>query len=225
MRHRSGNGRPNREPVHNRRRFARLRKPFQAVYFPTQEVRVPAVGLDFSGGGFCLLTQEPLPQGSELLNAAVLIGERPVPVSGVVRWRDTVLYRGRRHYRYGLKFTAINDADWEHIMQASAEGEKDGNAFATGNTLTSSQRDMLVPYLVQRRVVELLVRAGRLDQPRSSGVAPVQYRLEGYMMRQGVPYLRLTVRSKRTVFATASEFATKLLVPIDGPRAAPILVS
>ncbi|TAM61450.1 PilZ domain-containing protein [bacterium] len=211
--------------MHNRRRFPRARKPFRAVYFPTQETRVPAVGLDIGGGGLCLLTQEPLPQGNTLLRALVLIGERPVPVSGTICWSDTVTYRARTHYRYGLKFAAINDGDWDHIMRSACTGEKDGSVFATGSTLSSSQRDVLIPYLAQRRVVEALVRAGRLDQPRASGVALVQYRFDGYTMRAGVPYLRLTVRSRRTILSTVSDFSTALLVPIEDRRSAPVLLN
>jgi len=186
---------------------------------------MPAVGLDISGGGLCLLTQEPLPAGREQLNAVVLVANRPVPISGSICWRDIVSYRGRPHYRYGLRFTAINDSDWEHIMEFAVEEAHGDAAPALGSTLTQSQCNVLIPYLAQRRIAEELVRAGRLDQPRSAGLALVAYRFDGYAMRQGVPYLRLTVRSRRTIFSTISEFSTKVLVPLNDPKAAPVLLS
>ncbi|MDE2571742.1 MAG: PilZ domain-containing protein [bacterium] len=208
-------GRGARTASANRRRFSRRRKPFSAVYFPTQEERMPAIGLDISGGGLCLLTQQPLPPRTACLSAVVLIGDRPVSIGGEIRWRDTVNYQGRPHYRYGLRFVAIDDVDWEHIMRF-ATGE--GDAIPSeGSTLDAAQRDALVPSLAQRRIVEKLVQSQRLDRPRRPSSALVEYRFDGYMMRQGVPYLRLTVRSKRTLFDTVSEFRTKVLVPLDDP--------
>jgi hypothetical protein len=46
----------------NRRKFPRKRKPYRAAYSLDGTSVRTAIGLDISGGGLCILTQEPIPR-------------------------------------------------------------------------------------------------------------------------------------------------------------------
>ncbi|MBV8244525.1 MAG: PilZ domain-containing protein [Candidatus Eremiobacteraeota bacterium] len=44
----------------NRRKYPRKRKPYRATFSVDGQTQKPAIGLDISGGGLCVLTQEPV---------------------------------------------------------------------------------------------------------------------------------------------------------------------
>ena len=201
----------------DRRRYPRRAKPFQAVYWPTPEMRFPAVGLDIGGGGLCLLTQQPIPAGGQELSIVVLVDERPVPVTGTLKWADTIKYKDKEHYRYGVKLTKISDADWDAMMNALSVQIGLGTP-ASGSVLTAKQRDTLIPAKVQGEITEALVKRGRLDAPQHDCLPLAEYKFEGYTMRKSVPFYKLTVRTKmRTASGRdLNEFRTTILVLIEG---------
>ena len=208
---------PAKSSPQDRRRFPRRAKPFQAVYWLAPDRRFPAVGLDISGGGICLLTQAPIPGTIRDLSIVVLVQEKPVPFTGVLKWADTITYKDREHYRYGIKLAQIADGDWDGMMNALGVQAELG-APASGSVLTAKQRDTLIPAKVQVDITAALVNKQRLDAPQADCLPLTEYKFEGYTMRKGVPFYRLTVRSKRRASggASLSEFRTTILVPVEG---------
>src|SRR6202165_3946380 len=89
----------------NRRKFPRKRKPFHAAYSIEGKPARAAIGLDISGGGVCILTQEPVPQDE--FEVRLTIEERDVRVRAKVVWHDNVQHQGRKVWRYGMRFTGL----------------------------------------------------------------------------------------------------------------------
>lgn len=201
----------------DRRRYPRRAKPFQAVYWPTADMRFPAVGLDIGGGGLCLLTQQPIPPEAHEVSIVVLVDEKPVPVTGLVKWTDTIKYKEKDHFRYGLKLVKISDADWDGMMNALSV-HAGLSSPTSGTVLTAKQRDELIPKAVQIQITDALVKRQRLDAPHQDCLPLTEYKFEGYTMRKSVPFYRLTVRSKMRDLTgrNLDEFRTTILVLIEG---------
>ncbi len=180
-------------------------------------MRFPAVGLDIGGGGLCLLTQQPIPNGAAELSIVVLVDERPVPITGMVKWTDTIKYKEKDHYRYGLKLLKISDTDWDSMMNALSVQIGLGTP-ASGSVLTAKQRDSLIPAAVQKEIAEALVKRERLDAPQNECLPLTEYKFEGYTMRKSVPFYKLTVRSKKRDYSgrNLQEYRTTILVLIEG---------
>ena len=201
----------------DRRRYPRRAKPFQAVYWPASDMRFPAVGLDIGGGGLCLLTQQPIPTEVHELSVVVLIDEKPVPVTGMVKWNDTIKYKDKDHFRYGLKLLKIADGDWDTMMNSLSVQLGLGTP-ANGSVLTAKQRDQLIPARVQEQISDALIKRERLDPPQHDCLPLTEYKFEGYTMRKSVPMYKLSVRSKARNLSgrDLNEFRTTILVLVEG---------
>jgi len=165
----------------------------------------------------CLLTQQPIPAELHEVQVVALIDEHPVPITGAVKWNDTIKYKEQDCFRYGLKLIKIADNDWENMMNALSLAMGIGSP-ASGTILTAKQRDMLVPKRVQDQISDALIKRERLDRPQADILPLTEYKFDGYTMRKGVPYYRLTVRSKRRNLSGRhlEEFRTSILVLIEG---------
>lgn len=180
-------------------------------------MRFPAVGLDIGGGGLCLLTQQPIPGEVSELSVVVLIDEKPVPVTGMVKWNDTIKYKDKDHFRYGLKLLKIADGDWDSMMN-SMSVQMGLSTPVNGSILTAKQRDQLIPARVQEQISDALIKRERLDLPHADCLPLTEYKFEGYTMRKSVPMFKLTVRSKKRNITgrDLNEFRTTILVLIEG---------
>lgn len=205
---------PQQPSTPNRRKFFRRTKPFQGVYYATPGERVPLVGLDISGGGLCILLQQPVKDLSAELMLGAVIQAKPFTVIGTVRWSDVVKVKGVDHFRYGLKLKSIADDDWDRLMLWTVENNSD---FSEGATLSAAQRDALITQHTQDKIAESLLAKGRID-PYSDGKLPlIEYNFVKYTMRQGAPYVWLRVRSRCTdkTLQTVVDHMTNVLVSTD----------
>jgi len=205
---------PQQPSTPNRRKFFRRTKPFQGVYYATPGERVPLVGLDISGGGLCILLQQPVKDLSAELMLGAVIQAKPFTVIGTVRWSDVVKVKGVDHFRYGLKLKSIADDDWDRLMLWTVENNSD---FSEGATLSAAQRDSLITQQTQDKIAESLLAKGRID-PYSDGKLPlIEYNFVKYTMRQGSPYVWLRVRSRCTdrTLQTVVDHMTNVLVSTD----------
>jgi hypothetical protein len=206
---------PSRAEI-NRRTYPRRRTTFPATYV-AETTQKPAFGLDISGGGMCLLTQEPIPptllKGFSLL---AMLGDRKVRLEATGCWAVPMMVRGQKHYRYGLRLKQIADHDWDHVMEHSLSGEG-GPGLTPGLILTTKQRDSILPIDKQHRIAESLAHKKRLDYSGTGRLPLVEYRFTGYQMQRGTPFYRLQVRSKITSATLGTqEFYSTVLVAIEG---------
>ena len=198
----------------NRRKFYRRSKPFQGVFYGAGGEKLPLVGLDISGGGLCILLQHPIKDGGSELTLGAVIDNKPFTVIGTVRWTDVVKVRGVDHYRYGLKLKSIADEDWDRLMLWTVENNSE---FSEGTTLSAAQRDALITQQAQQKIAEELVSRERIDPVVDGRLPLIEYSFVKYTMRQGVPYVWLRVRSRRTdhTLHEAVEYKSNVLVSCD----------
>jgi hypothetical protein len=103
----------------NRRKFPRKRKPYRAAYSLDGTSTRAAIGLDLSGGGLCILTQEPV--GRDDFEVRMMLDERNLRMRVKVVWHDNVQHQGRKVWRYGLRFTGIPADDWDAIIRYTTD--------------------------------------------------------------------------------------------------------
>ena len=135
------------------------------------------------------------------LSVIALVENKPDPMTAKVTWNQGVALRGKPHYRYGMKLSKIGDKDWERLMRWTLEDADPAKFVKEGTTLTDEQRDMLLRPHQQLRICAELARHRRLDPLHGARLPLVQYKFEGYTMRDSVPMYKFTVRSKVTRMA------------------------
>jgi hypothetical protein len=199
----------------NRRIYPRRNKPFRAMFFGNEQERKPAIGLDISGGGLRLLTKDQVEHRGVDVPVVVLIADRPVQLAAKVKWVDKTLHQGEQHFLYGFKLSKIADHEWDRIMEWSVD-EGTGGELKVGTVLTAGQRDSMIPIPRQVEISKKLAEKGRLDPVSGSRLPLVEYKFDGYKMRMGIPYYKLTVRSKKTERDhSQTEYRTSVLARIE----------
>ena len=103
----------------NRRRFPRKRKPYRATYSLDGNAQKPAIGLDISGGGMCILTQEKIARDEFEVRATLY--DRTARMRAKFVWTDPVTHQGRTCFRYGTRFTGIPADDWDAIIRFTTD--------------------------------------------------------------------------------------------------------
>jgi hypothetical protein len=182
----------------NRRKFPRKRKPYRAAYSLDGKSTRAAIGLDISGGGLCILTQEPVRR--EEFEVRVELETRSVRVRAKIVWHDNVQHQGRKVWRYGMRFVGIPADDWDAIMRYTtdrpvAETNKAQEELSAVR-MTPDDTARLLPRELQTRLLQLLVERGRLA-PLTDRVTPlVQYFYSGIVRHDDRLMHRLVIQSK-----------------------------
>jgi hypothetical protein len=182
----------------NRRKFPRKRKPYRAAYSVDGKTTRAAIGLDISGGGLCILTQEPV--GHDEFEVRAQIDERAVRLRAKTVWHDNVQHQGRKVWRYGMRFTGIPADDWDAIIRYTtdrpvAESNK-AQEELTAVRMTPDDTARLLPKELQNRLLQMLVDRRRLA-PIDPKVTPlVQYFYSGIVRHNEKLVHRLVIQSK-----------------------------
>jgi hypothetical protein len=182
----------------NRRKFPRKRKPYRAGYSLDGKTTRPAIGLDISGGGLCILAQEAI--GREEFEVRVQLDERNLRVRAKVVWHDNVQHQGRKVWRYGMRFTGIPADDWDAIIRYTtdrpiSEANKAQEELAAVR-MTPDDTARLLPKELQTRLLQMLVERRRLA-PLDERVTPlVQYFYSGIVRHNDKLVHRLVIQSK-----------------------------
>jgi PilZ domain len=180
----------------NKRKYVRRRKPFRASYSLDGKVQKSAIGLDISGGGCQIITQEPVIQPEFEMWA--VIDDRTVKFRARSLWGDNVTYQGKKVYRYGLQFTGIAADDWDAIVRYAsdrvvAEPNKAAQEIARVR-MTPDDTARLIPLALQNRMLAMLVQKGWLA-PLEVHVNPlVQFFYSGIARHDGRPMHKLTIQ-------------------------------
>ena len=202
----------------NRRKFPRKRKPYRATYSLDGQTTRAAIGLDISGGGLCILTQEPT--GRDEFEVRATLDERQLRVRVKVVWHDNVQHQGRKVWRYGTRFTGIPADDWDAIMRYTtdrpvAESNKAQEELATVR-MTPDDTARLLPGELQSRLLQLLVERRRLA-PLGERVTPlVQYFYSGIVRHNDKLMHRLVIQSKVVGPETDELYETRFVFDESG---------
>jgi hypothetical protein len=182
----------------NRRKFPRKRKPYRAAYTLDGTSTRAAIGLDISGGGLCILTQEPVRR--EEFEVRLELDARSVRLRAKVVWHDNVQHQGRKVWRYGMRFVGIPADDWDAIIRYTtdrpvAESNKAQEELSSVR-MTSDDTARLLPRELQTRLLQMLVERRRLA-PLTDRVTPlVQYFYSGIVRHDDRLVHRLVIQSK-----------------------------
>ncbi|MDQ2681601.1 MAG: PilZ domain-containing protein [Candidatus Eremiobacteraeota bacterium] len=203
----------------NRRKYPRKRKPYRATFsIDAGLTQKPAIGLDISGGGLCVLTQEPV--GKDEFEIRATVEQRVVRVRARAVWQDTVSHQGKSVWRYGMRFTGISADDWDAIVRFAsdkpvAEGNKAQDELTTVR-MTPDDANRLLPHKLQQRLLVMLVERRRLA-PMSDKVTPlVQYFYSGVIRHENKLMHRLTIQSKLVGVEGDEMFETRFVFDDKG---------
>ena len=202
----------------NRRKYPRKRKPYRATVSTDGLQQRPAIGLDISGGGLCLLTQEPT--GREEFEIRATIETRVLRMRAKSVWQDTVTHQGKSVWRYGMRFTGISADDWDSIIRYTtdrpvAETNKAQEELVTVR-MTPDDASRLLPIQLQGRLLALLVERRRLA-PLQENVTPlVQYFYSGVVRYNNALVHRLTIQSKVVGPEGAEMYETRFVFDDQG---------
>jgi hypothetical protein len=182
----------------NRRKFPRKRKPYRAAYSLDGTSTRAAIGLDISGGGLCILTQEPIPRDDFEVRAQ--LDDRQLRMRVKTVWHDNVQHQGRKVWRYGTRFTGIPADDWDAIIRYTTDRPvADSNKAQeelTAVRMTPDDTARLLPKELQNRLLTMLVERRRLA-PLDERVTPlVHYFYSGIVRHNDRLMHRLVIQSK-----------------------------
>jgi hypothetical protein len=203
----------------NRRKFPRKRKPYRAAYsldggFTTR----PAIGLDISGGGLCILTQEAV--GREEFEVRAEIETRQIRVRAKAVWQDNVQHQGRKVWRYGMRFTGIPADDWDAIMRYTTDkpvGELNKAAEELAAVrMSADDTSRLLPKELQDRLLRMLVERRRLAPLDNRTTPLVQYFYSGVVRHNDKLMHRLVIQSKIVGVERDELFETRFVFDESG---------
>lgn len=205
----------------NRRKYPRKRKPYRATVSVDGGIsQRPAIGLDISGGGLCLLTQEPT--GMEEFEVRATIDTHALRVRAKSVWQDTVTHQGKSVWRYGMRFTGISADDWDSIIRYTTdkpvqEANKAQEELVSVR-MTPDDASRLLPIQLQRRLLAMLVERRRLA-PLQENVTPlVQYFYSGVVRYNNELMHRLTIQSKVVGSEGAEMYETRFVFDDQGTK-------
>ena len=203
----------------NRRKYPRKRKPYRAtVSVDSGLTQKPAIGLDISGGGLCVLTQEPV--GRDEFEVRATIDTRVIRMRAKSVWQDTVSHQGKSVWRYGMRFTGISADDWDAIIRYTtdkpvAESNKAQDELVTVR-MTPDDANRLLPVALQQRLLMQLVERRRLS-PLQDNITPlVQYFYSGVVRHNNTLVHRLTIQSKVVGSEGAEIYETRFVFDDQG---------
>ncbi len=182
----------------NRRKFPRKRKPYRAAYSTDGKSTRAAIGLDISGGGICILTQEPV--APDEFEVRLQLEERSLRIRARKVWHDNVQHQGRRVWRYGMRFTGIPADDWDAIIRYTTDRPiADSNKAQEELTAVRMSPDdtaRLLPKALQMRLLAMLVERRRLAALDERVTPLVQYFYSGIVRHNDQLMHRLVIQSK-----------------------------
>lgn len=205
----------------NRRKYPRKRKPYRATVSVDGGIsQRPAIGLDISGGGLCLLTQEPT--GMEEFEVRATIDTRALRVRAKSVWQDTVTHQGKSVWRYGMRFTGISADDWDSIIRYTTDKPvqevNKAQEELVSVRMTPDDASRLLPIQLQRRLLAMLVERRRLA-PLQENVTPlVQYFYSGVVRYNNELMHRLTIQSKVVGSEGAEMYETRFVFDDQGTK-------
>lgn len=205
----------------NRRKYPRKRKPYRATVSVDGGVtQRPAIGLDISGGGLCLLTQEPT--GTDEFEVRATLDTRVLRIRSKSVWQDTVTHQGKSVWRYGMRFTGISADDWDSIIRYTTDKPvqevNKAQEELVSVRMTPDDASRLLPIQLQRKLLAMLVERRRLA-PLQENVTPlVQYFYSGVVRYNNELMHRLTIQSKVVGSEGAEMYETRFVFDDQGTK-------
>jgi hypothetical protein len=184
----------------DKRRHTRREKAFSADWTPAPEKPPTAViGIDVSASGVGILARDEIAFDEFILR--IKLDQRVIPTRVKKARSLPGTLQGAKAFRYGLEFVSITADDWDAVVRwskggAAAEAGNKAQADLEMVRMSADDADRLMPVALQTRLLNGLVRRGRLA-PLQPNVQPlVGYFYGGTLRRNGMLMHRLAIVSR-----------------------------
>ena len=154
----------------NRRKFPRKRKPYRATYATEAGAAPrPAIGLDISGGGLCMLTQESVMRDEFDIRATLDNKSVRMRVPGRLARQGHASGQDRVPLRYAVHGNSGRRLGHGHPLYDRQTGRRSNKAQDELVTvrMTADDTARLIPKALQDRLLKMLVERRRLAPARS----------------------------------------------------------
>ncbi|MBV8599977.1 MAG: PilZ domain-containing protein [Candidatus Eremiobacteraeota bacterium] len=198
----------------NRRQHQRTKKAYKAAYTTDGETWRPAIGVDLSDEGMCILTQEEVPE--KQFNVRATLDTRIVSMRCAPIWHNEVNHGGKPVQMYGLKFVGIAADDWDAVVRFTSGDQvevenKAQQELAAAKQIKQDDVARLIPMAFQKRLFQELVKRGRLAPFDEKATPLVQFEYGGLAPWRGRNMHRLTIHSKINDGKKEERFSTRFM--------------
>jgi hypothetical protein len=149
----------------NRRHSPRKKVRFKVSWISIVGEAMPAMGMEISLSGCLIATKQPPPTPS--FDAVMEIGQRRIRVRLKVARSGTVARDGQSWTMLGCAFQGIAADDYDALARYFKDIPESENRLVKELASVDKSDDAyrLLPMRVQQRMLESLVRLGRLEMP------------------------------------------------------------
>lgn len=204
----------------NRRAHERVKRGYKAAYSLDGTTWEPAIGVDLSDEGMCILTQQEV--GDKPFSVRATLDARIVNMRCVPVWNNKVNHNGKPVMCYGLKFVGIAADDWDAVVKfisgdklAEKEENKAQEELATARMQADDVARML-PKAFQQRLFLELIKRNRLSAFDENSNPLVQFEYGGVAPWRGKNMHRLTIHSKVIDGKKEERFSTRFMFDDNG---------
>ena len=169
-------------------------------------------GIEVSPNGLVFVV--PVAIAAPEFTVIAAIRDRKIAIRVKTVRNDTVEHQGKRWNRYMVSFQGIAADDWDMLVRYVNDTPEPADRRKMQNQEMASQPDdayRLLPMAIQSKIIQTLVRSGKLEQPRP-GQTPLLKLFYGGLVKQAgkAPGHRFNVHSRIVkdgeVFAYDSRF-------------------
>jgi hypothetical protein len=202
----------------NRREHERVKKAYKAAYSLDGETWRPAIGVDLSDEGMCILTQEAT--GDRQFSVRATLGTKVVNMRCIPVWQSKVNHNGKPVECYGLKFVGIGADDWDTVVRfiSGEDLEPKNKAQEELETVKIKTDDVarMLPQAFQHKLFAELVKRHRLASLEEKPHPLVQFEYGGVAPWRGKNMHRLTIHSKLMDGKKEERFSTRFMFDDSG---------
>lgn len=191
----------------NRRRYPRVKKDFDVESSLGRDHRSRLKGVDLSGGGMCLISQDLLPNA--IFDARINLDGRQIDLKVLRIWNAVVHADGKDVRYHGLQFVAVDAEDWVAIIHWITGDSLSKLVRLEELTLNQVEVVKFLPSEFRTRLLSELEKRSRLDP---NAPLPVQFDYGGVVDYDGRAMHRFTLHSKMSNNSKETRFSTRLLV-------------
>jgi hypothetical protein len=199
--------------IGDQRSYPRKNERFAVTWLSDAQTEKPATGVEISPNGLVFQMREK-PSLKEL-NLRFTFRNRVIPVRVSVKRADPIVDNGHLMNRFACRFLGISADDWDLIVRHVHDlDEPENKAAGELEDILKKEDDAyrLLPLRVQDKVVNMLVRAHRLEPPSEGALPHLRLHYIGSAQTEkGSKVLKINIHSRKRVddawYAFDTQFA------------------
>lgn len=205
----------------DRRQYQRRAGAFHLWYQPnpsdTKNVK-PGIGSEISPNGLMFIIPDVIPTPEYSL--IIRIRDQNIPIRLKAVRHDQVQHQGKTWNRYMGEFVGIAADHWDTIVRYVTDAPEPADRRKMQNQEMGQKIDdayRLLPLVLQQKIVAMLVKQNKLDEPKSGQTPLLKLFYGGLVKRQGQkPAHRFNVHSRIRRNEETVAYDTRFLITDDG---------